>query len=78
MTPQEIFEYKNKWKSDLHYYHITHDWFVPHQFCKNNFEKHRWDAKKYARPDDSHEFVFERGEDYRKFVDFVENYYDKN
>lgn len=67
MKPIEIFEYKQKWKAQA--YTVTmYDWVRPHGFCKNSFDSHRWDAVKYAHPDDSHLFMFERTEDYNKFL----------
>ena len=71
MTPQEIFEYKNKWcTTDCYAARVNIDlWSLCNDFCKKQIARQSWLSKRYAYPDDSHMFFFEKHEDYIKFID---------
>lgn len=69
MTPIEIFEYKQSWKSDAHIVHMHSDFEFEHkQWCKENVESHRWNfcglVDNYTNG-----YMFENKSDAEKFAD---------
>ena len=70
MTPLEIASYKATWIYDgSHTAYVNVDlWHRCNDFCKENFEKKSWGARRHMRPDDGHWFMFEHKADYDLFV----------
>lgn len=69
MDPQEIFEYKKGWEANAHSAYVNMDlWYDCRDFCKQHFEQHRWQGKRYMRNDDAHLFMFQRKVDHDLFV----------
>lgn len=72
MTPQEIFEYKNRWKNDSpHCVQVdvdSHIWGK--DWCRKNLHLDRidWSFEKYTQPDDSHTFFFKDEDVANKFL----------
>lgn len=70
MTPQELFEYKRKWLSEIpHRVQVdvdSHIWGK--DWCRKKLDRHQWSFDKYTQPDDSHTFSFESNEDAINFV----------
>jgi hypothetical protein len=57
-TPIDVFEYKNKWRSNCETVNVRGNLDKCKNWCKTNLFMQDWDYQKYARPDDSHEFYF--------------------
>lgn len=59
-TPQEIFDYKQKWIPRSHIVVIEqYDDVFAKDWCRKNLDRHQWSFEKYANPDDSHVLLFE-------------------
>lgn len=75
MTPQEQFDYKRRWLPDAWVVTVNQDWdWIGKDWCRKNLERHQWSFKKYANPDDSHNFLFESEDNARQF----KLYYEQN
>ena len=62
MTPQETFEYKQRWKPGYSVQvDIDSDWWGK-TYCRKHLQRYEWTFAKYTRPDDSHTFAFEQKE----------------
>lgn len=59
MTPLEITDYKSSWVYDASHTAYTFEWDACVEFCRANFETHKWASRKHMRPDDAHWFLFE-------------------
>lgn len=67
MTPQETFEYKQRWKPGYSVQvDIDSDWWGK-TYCRKHLQRYEWTFAKYTRPDDSHTFAFEQKEFAEKF-----------
>lgn len=73
MTPQEVFEYKLKWKPNGHTVrlHSDLDW-KGKDWCRKNLERHQWSMDTYTDVYE-HTFFFEKEEHAKQF----ENQFDK-
>ncbi len=72
MTPQEIFDYKFKWKSNSFPVPFHSDWEMEYvDFCKANFERWRWHEMKWTNVYE-HTMLFERIKDAGKFKEFID------
>lgn len=59
MTPQEISEYKAKWKNNAWSWYIDPDADIfAKDWCRRNLEKKDWSFESHARPDDWHKIMF--------------------
>ena len=59
MTPQDISDYKLKWKPG-YMVQVDMDSDVwGKDYCRKHLERHEWSFDKHTRPDDSHTFAFE-------------------
>lgn len=67
MTPQEIFEYKLKWKPGVQV--ATHSDYHAQckQWCRTNIERHKWSFEQYTGAYE-HTFQFERQADANRFI----------
>jgi len=75
MTPQEIFEYKNNWKSDSFQVDVHSDLHVQcKDWCRKNLNRWEWSMDTYTNVY-AHTFHFEHGSvaiDFReKFKDWI-------
>lgn len=63
LTPQDIFEYKNRWCRDnlLQVDCDSYQWSK--DFCRVNFKNYEWDIKKHTKQDDSHTLSFSESSD---------------
>lgn len=59
MTPQEISDYKLRWKPGYMVQVDIDSDVWGKDYCKKNLKRHQWSFEKYTRPDDSHRFSFE-------------------
>jgi len=59
MTPQEIHEYKLRWKPGYAVQVDCDSDVWGKDFCRKHLDRHQWSFDKYSRPDDSHTFSFE-------------------
>lgn len=68
MTPQEIFEYKNKWKPNgyLVNVHSDLDWKCK-DWCRKNCERHQWSMDTYTDVY-QHTFYFEHDLHAQNFI----------
>lgn len=74
MTPQEIFEYKNRWRATGHEVVVNQDFdYQGKDWCRRYLGRHEWSFKPYAYPDDSHQFLFEQEEKAKEFKKFYED-----
>lgn len=69
MTPQEMFEYKLRWKPG---YSVqvdidSHIWGK--DYCRKLLGRHEWTFDKFTRPDDSHTFSFESKDFAQQFLE---------
>lgn len=75
MTPQETFEYKNRWRADAFVVNVDRYYDVAgKKWCRSHIERHQWIFDKFACPDDSHNFLFENQEHaiaFKKYYDQV-------
>lgn len=77
MTPQEMFEYKTRWKSnnpskvivDIDSDVWGKDW------CRDNIQRHEWSFDSFAFPDDSHLFYFEHKQHADNFLEAYIEYF---
>ena len=75
-TPQEISDYKHKWKHRGHIVVVEqYDDVFAKDWCRKNLERYEWSFEKYANPDDSHVMLFESeiaknnfAEDYKLYM----------
>jgi len=59
MTPQEIAEYKARWKANAWFSHIDPDADVwAKDWCRRHIPRQEWSFEKYARQDDWHCILF--------------------
>ena len=73
MSPQEIFDYKFKWKSNSFAVSYHSDWEMEYvDYCKANFEKWQWDHLKWTNVYE-HTMLFEKIKDADKFKEFIDN-----
>lgn len=61
-TPQDVFTYKTSWIPNGERV-TTFKFDEGVHWCKANLFMHQWHVNKYANPDDSHEFLFEKSEE---------------
>jgi len=76
MTPQEIFEYKNRWKPNAYQVDVHSDLDVQcKDWCRKNLERWQWSMDTYTDVY-SHSFFFEHdlhGKQFaQQFVDWVD------
>ena len=68
MTPQEQFEYKNKWRPNAWTCFIDPDADVwAKTWCRKHLERPEWAFESYARPDDWHQMLFHNRGDFMSF-----------
>ena len=76
LTPQEVFDYKRKWKlTCCHSVQVDMDSHIwGKEWCRKHLDRIDWSFDKYTRPDDSHTFMFKEEiaantflEEYRKY-----------
>jgi hypothetical protein len=72
MTPQEIFEYKQKWMHQEHYtVEIDEDFeYEGKRWCRAHLKQHQWGFVRYTDMY-SHTLCFESQDDQHKFVEFL-------
>ena len=59
MTPQEIFEYKNRWKANAYIVHVHSDLDIQcKSWCRKHLQRHEWSMDTYTDVY-SHTFYFE-------------------
>lgn len=61
-TPRDVFEYKTKWIPQAEVIN-TFDYNNGASWCKQHLFMQDWHVDKYAKPDDSHNFLFKNPED---------------
>lgn len=77
MTPQEIVDYKNKWKPTATQVDVHSDLAVKcKDWCRKNLERHQWSMDIYTGVY-SHSFYFEDAEIAQKFATEFEDWVDK-
>jgi len=59
MTPQEISDYKMRWRPGFSVQVDMDSDVWGKDYCRKHLERHQWSFDKYTRPDDSHTFSFE-------------------
>lgn len=62
-TPQDIFEYKNKWKNNATIVNIRGRLNQCQAWCKTHCYHQDFEIMKYANPDDSHAVYFKNPEE---------------
>lgn len=73
-TPQEIWEYKRRALQNSVPINVNIDfWYEGVWYCQENFKKWQWEGKRFAHPDDSHDFVFETEELAERFKIYYDN-----
>jgi hypothetical protein len=59
MTPQEIFEYKQRWKTSAYIVHVHSDLDIQcKDWCRRHLQRHEWSMDTYTDVY-SHTFYFE-------------------
>jgi len=56
--PQDVFEYKAKWKENAEVVNIRGNFKQAQDWCKQNLYMQDWHSIKHDMPDDSHNFLF--------------------
>lgn len=57
-SPQDVFEYKAKWKNNAEVVNIRGNFKQAQDWCKQNLYMQDWHSIKHDMPDDSHNFLF--------------------
>lgn len=57
-SPQDVFEYKAKWKNNAEVVNIRSNFKQAQDWCKQNLYMQDWHSIKHDMPDDSHNFLF--------------------
>ena len=57
-SPQDVFEYKAKWKENAEVVNIRGNFKQAQDWCKQNLYMQDWHSIKHDMPDDSHNFLF--------------------
>ena len=57
-SPQDVFEYKAKWKENAAVVNIRGNFKQAQDWCKQNLYMQDWHSIKHDMPDDSHNFLF--------------------
>ena len=57
-TPQDVFEYKRKWKPNAEVVNIKGGYDKAKAWCKTHCYMQDWEIIKHAMPDDSHNVLF--------------------
>jgi hypothetical protein len=71
MTPQEIFDYKFKWKSNAFGVPFHSDWETKYtDWCKSEFEKWEWDLIRWSNVYE-HIMIFEKKDYADRFKAFI-------
>ena len=71
MTPQEIFEYRNKWRPNAHSVPVHSDLEQKcRNWCRDNVKPEQWHCSRYTDVY-QHHFLFETAEDAERFAQFV-------
>ena len=71
MTPQEIFDYKFKWKSNAFNVPFHSDWEMKYvDWCKSKFNKWEWDLLRWSDVYE-HIMIFEKKDHADKFKEFI-------
>ena len=60
-TPQDVFEYKTKWKSKAEVVNIRGSLDKAQAWCKTHLYQQDWEIIRHAMPDDSHNVLFKNG-----------------
>lgn len=73
MTPQQIFEHKNRWMNDNPFCVEVgeDDDFDGKQWCRENLLQHQWKFIKYSGMYE-HTFCFELEQDMNRFKQYIE------
>ena len=74
MTPQEISDYKMRWRPGFSVQVDVDSNVWGKDYCRKHLERHQWSFDKYTRPDDSHTFSFEQKEVAQSFFQVYNQY----
>lgn len=75
MTPQEMSDYKQKWKPGFTVQVDTDSDVWGKNFCKKHYKRETWGFSPFTMPDDSHSFLFE---DLVQAIEFLAEYEQHN
>lgn len=62
-TPQDVFEYKTKWKPEAEVVNIRGNLDKAQAWCKTHLYMQDWDIIRHAMPDDSHNVLFKNAKE---------------
>lgn len=77
MTPVEKAEFKMRWTREGDYLSVrTYEYSLNLDLCKKEFIDLNYRGFKHMYPDDSHEFIFHREDDFKKFIKIAKDVID--